>query len=106
MNKLEENEKYLEPIYDWQKSFWKKAIVKTPKEGVEMLYSYDTLVAYRLHDKLYVTSYYDYGQTTLKHVKEFINQQGFTNGTKQEIGYNYQLPSLKKLNKELFEGIE
>lgn len=71
----------LKPIYDNAKSFYKKAFVEKCNDKIK-LYSYDTHVA-----TIYLTEsgrYYSlnkdvredllFSQTTLRHIKEFLNQ--------------------------------
>lgn len=72
----------LEPIYTNQKSFYGKAkIVKL--ENVIMLLSYDTIVATIQNGKLHIDGFYS--KTTLKHIKEFLQQYGFPVGTKAQL---------------------
>lgn len=64
-------QKYLEPIYSNQKSFYGKAIVETT-DGVTRLYSYATPVA-KIEDNTYYC-YNTQSQTTRKYIKEFFKQ--------------------------------
>lgn len=75
----------LKTLYDFRKSFYKKAFVETQKNTYEMvkcLYSYGTLVAkYILHfDTLKEQFIYlgEYSRTTTRHQREFFRQQGLT----------------------------
>lgn len=86
---------YLEPIYDSRKSFYNKAMVVEDANG-KYLQSYETVVA-RITDKNngysiapYAEVYGDYSQTTLRHIKEFLRQNGFKAETKQQILKDYQ----------------
>lgn len=66
----------LVPVYDARQSFYRKAFVHIDGNGNKQLYSYKTLVAEikdgvpKLHGK--------YSQTTTRHQKEFLKQEGFT----------------------------
>ena len=81
------------PEYDARKSFYGKAKVETDTEtGVTSLYSYGTLVAtVFLHsgDNGRATVYGTYSATTLRHIKEFLKQHGFTAKTKEQILADY-----------------
>lgn len=75
----------LKPLYNNQKSFYGKALVKDTIKGQE-LYSYNTLVAKNEKGKITVTHNDNYlSQTTLKHIKEFIQQLGYNKMTKKEL---------------------
>lgn len=76
----------LKPIYTNQKSFYGKALIKDTKDEGLVLYSYNTKVAQKhnqvlkiTHNKNYLTS------TTLKHIKEFMQQLGYSKMSKNEI---------------------
>lgn len=62
-------------IYDSRKSFYKKAMVREYAGGLE-LYSYNTLVAEIKDGKPIL--YGQYSQTTTRHQKEFLLQNGFS----------------------------
>lgn len=86
--------KELTPIYDSRKSFYGKAKVVTDKRG-QYLTSYDTVVA-RITNKnngytipAYAEVYGDYSQTTLRHIKEFLKQNGFKAESKAQILKDY-----------------
>ena len=67
----------LRPDFDKRKSFYGKARVDTGiKDSQNKLYSYNTLVAEIIDGKPVV--YNVQSQTTLRHVKEFLRQNGFT----------------------------
>ena len=72
----------LEPIYTNQKSFYNKAKVVDGK-----LYSYNTLVAEVKYGLAYV--YNVQSATTVRHVKEFLLQNGFEATTKKQIMKDY-----------------
>lgn len=77
----------LKPIYDRRKSFYKKAYITRDKDGTVHLISYTTEVAYVKKGKLHINGFYS--NTTLRHIKEFISQMGYTNGTKTELEKMY-----------------
>ena len=81
----EEKECYLEPIYDYRNSFYKKALVKVKEDNIsynELLYSYGTLVAIYTKDKMTELRQYNYlgnfSQTTTRHQTEFFRQKGLS----------------------------
>ena len=75
----------LNPVYNNQKSFYGKALIKDTTKGME-LYSYNTLVAKTEKRQIFVTHNDDYlTQTTLKHIKEFIQQVGYKKMSKKEL---------------------
>lgn len=85
---------YLKPIYDSRKSFYNKATV-TEDENGRYLTSYNTIVA-RITDKnngYQITPYAEvfgtYSQTTLRHIKEFLKQNGFKAESKAQIEKDY-----------------
>lgn len=82
-------EYYLEPIYDSAKSFYKKAYVK--KEGTKsVLYSYNTKVCeidLKATIKANILGFYS--QTTTRHIRDFLYQNGITIGSKQFLYENY-----------------
>lgn len=63
----------LNPNYDSRKSFYNKAIVEC-LNSIKTLYSYSTKVAEIENGKITLYSAWDYSQTTLRHVKEFLRQ--------------------------------
>ena len=75
--------------YDSRQSFYGKAKV-IADGGCQTLYSYDTPVAQiNRKGELKLFSYWDYSQTTMRHVKEFMRQNGFRVDTVAEIRKNY-----------------
>ena len=78
----------LEPRYDARKSFYGKAQVDTGDNGDKnKLYSYDTLVAEIKDGKPVV--YGTYSQTTLRHIKDWLKQNGFRADTSKQIMADY-----------------
>jgi len=83
---LEQNETYLEPRYDTRKSFYGKAIIIKEKDKI-ILQSYNSFVAYIKDNKAYVNG--EYLQTTMRHIKEFLKQNGFFADTTKQILKDY-----------------
>lgn len=82
----------LEPRYDARKSFYGKAKVQEDTEGynssIARLYSYDTHVA-SIKNGVTAEVYGTYSSTTLRHIKEFLKQNGFKADSKQQIEADY-----------------
>ena len=78
--------KNLEAIYDSRNSFYGKAKVEVLENRIN-LYSYETLVAYIENGVAYITG--DYTQTTLRHIKEFLLQNGFVAINKKQMMEDY-----------------
>ena len=76
----------LTPQYDKANSFYRKAQVSVLVDGYR-LYSYNTPVAEIR--KGVATVFGTYSHTTLRHIKEFLKQHGFTATTKQQIEKDY-----------------
>ena len=77
----------LKPIYDRRKSFYKKAfIVRNADNSIDLL-SYATIVATIKDGKLHINGFYS--NTTLRHIKEFVEQMGFQSGSKAELEKMY-----------------
>lgn len=75
----EVKDEFLEPVYNSQKDYYKKAIVKTLDNNIKLLYSYNTLVCIIYNDNRYILN--DnindrllFSNTTLKHIKDFLLQ--------------------------------
>ena len=78
----------LNPMFDSRKSFHRKAFVEIdPKTGDLTLKSYGTKVAVIKADKLEVFG--TYSATTLRHIKEFMGQNGYPPLSKKEIEETY-----------------
>ena len=73
-------------IYDGRKSFYGKAIIKT-LENKEILYSYGYPILENTNGKITInTNIYKWdSQTTLRHIKEYLQQIGFPKMTKKEL---------------------
>lgn len=69
---------FLQPVYNSQKDYYKKAVVKTLNNNIKLLYSYNTLVCIICDNKYILndTISYDllFSKTTLKHIKDFLLQ--------------------------------
>jgi hypothetical protein len=76
----------LEPEYDRRKSFYGKAVV-TEKNGKKVLTSYSTDVAEIENGKAKVHG--TYSDTTLRHIKEFLKQNGFKAESSKQIMKDY-----------------
>lgn len=72
--------------YDSRKSFYGKAQV-VYEGNSKVLYSYNTKVAEIKDGKPIV--YGTYSTTTLRHIKEFLKQEGYKAETKEQIEKDY-----------------
>jgi hypothetical protein len=61
--------------YDERQSFGHKAIVHTDGKD-SVLYSYETPVARITNGKVELSPSWDYGNTTVRHVREYLRQEG------------------------------
>ncbi|UQT00861.1 hypothetical protein [Enterococcus phage vB_OCPT_SDS2] len=77
----------LECIYDSRKSFYGKANLVKEENGIS-LYSYDTKVA-TIYTNGLAKVFGTYSQTTLRHIKEFLKQNGLKADTKKQIEKDY-----------------
>jgi hypothetical protein len=75
---------YLEPQYDSRKSFYKKALVLVQEDGSKVLQSYNTYVA-KINSDGAAEVFGTYSPTTLRHIKDFLQQNGFSASSKKEI---------------------
>jgi hypothetical protein len=76
----------LKPQFDSRKDFYGKARV-FEQDGKKILVSYQTEVAYIENGKPVVKG--TYSQTTLRHIKEFLQQNGFKAETSKQIMEDY-----------------
>lgn len=89
--KLTEEPVYdLAPEFDYHKSFHGKARVDAKDKKNQELYSYNTLVAEIVDGEPMV--YNLQSATTLRHVKEFLRQNGFKAETVKQIAKDYGRP--------------
>lgn len=79
----------LSPQHDARKSFYGKAKVVTDSDGTQILYSYNTPVVEIKDDKVVLKPMWDSSATTLRHVKEFLKQNGFEVGSKAQLAKMY-----------------
>lgn len=92
---VEEPMRDLTPQYDSRKSFYGKARVETdyPEKGSMVLYSYNTPVVGIRDGKVTLLrqGYLGWGSsaTTLRHVKDFLQQEGFESGSSKELAKMY-----------------
>lgn len=80
----------LSPVYDSRQSFYGKALVEETENRDKVLYSYMTIVSkYNPKEKtaeIYGGYAYDnLTATTLRHIREFLKQNGMPTGTKKEL---------------------
>lgn len=97
----------LEPEYDSRKSFYGKAKVDERPDGTKILYSYGTPVCKITKDgkaTLLRKGYLGWAssQTTLRHVKEFLKQNGLKAGSINDLRKNYPI---EQFNEDLNEGL-
>ena len=64
----------LKPVYDRQKSFYKKAYVLVDEDGNWYLESYGTMVCGMTYQGEFERYWGGYSVTTMRHIKEFIYQ--------------------------------
>ena len=70
--------------YDARQSFYGKAqVFVNEEEEIKVLKSYNTFVAIIKGNHAFISE--TYSNTTLRHIKEFLKQNGFKVGTKQEL---------------------
>lgn len=79
----------LTPSYDSRKSFYGKVHIVTDDDGTQILYSYNTPVVEIKDNKVKLLAQWDSSQTTLRHVKEFLQQNGFSVGSKSQLAKMY-----------------
>lgn len=82
------------PIFSNRKSFYNKAYVNVPKEGIKELISYNTLVAkvYKTSEKVEAHLFIDeLSNATASHLKEFLKQEGFKATSKVQMVNDYYI---------------
>ena len=76
------------PMFDTRKSFYNKATVVLHRDSGKLeLFSYNTLVARVNGDEAVV--FETHSATTLRHIKDFLKQNGFKAETKKQIEEDY-----------------
>ena len=78
----------LKVIYGSQKSFYNKANVLID-DSIKTLISYNTKIC-KIQDKQPKILIDNLSQTTLKHLKEFLQQEGFKADTRKQILNDYK----------------
>lgn len=78
---------YLRPIYDSAKSFYHKASWEN-QNGDRVLFSYNTEVA-RIQKNGVVRIENLFSVTTMRHIREFLLQNGFPAGSARQIRERY-----------------
>jgi hypothetical protein len=86
---MRETSREMNTQFDSRKSFYGKAHVVTDDDGTEILYSYNTPVVKIKDGKVELLAQWDSSQTTLRHVKEFLRQNGFEATSKSQIAKVY-----------------
>lgn len=76
----------LKPQFDSRKSFYGKASVRE-ENGKKILTSYSTDVAYIENGKAHVNGLYS--ATTTRHIKDFLQQNGFKVESSKQIMADY-----------------
>ena len=76
------------PYYDSAQSFYGKAKVIEIENDV-FLVSYNTIVAFYNRETKIAEVVDTYSATTLRHIKEFLRQNGFKAETKKQIERDY-----------------
>lgn len=89
----EDSNRELIPHFDSRNSFYNKARVVEKDDGTKILYSYATPVC-RIKDNKATLLHRGYlgwnsSQTTLRHVKEFLKQNGFEVGSVKDLAKMY-----------------
>ncbi len=102
---MRETNRELNTQFDSRKSFYGKAHVVTDDDGTEILYSYDTPVVKIKDGKVELLAQWDSSQTTLRHVKEFLQQNGFKVGSKAQIAKMYGR-AVESVNKHFRRNIK
>ena len=78
----------LKPQFDNAKSFYRRAYVEKTHTGYRLT-SYDSEVAEISDGRVFLGCDWDYSRTTLRHVKEFLKQQGYKADSKDQIKQLY-----------------
>jgi len=84
----------LKPEYDNRKSFYKKAVVIIEGEVLK-LKSYNTIVCKIEMKNNRAVVYGTYSKTTLRHIKEFLKQNGYKADSQRQILEDYATTEIK-----------
>ena len=91
-SKLTESPVYgLNTQFDKRKSFYNKAHVDVANDGSQTLYSYNVPVCKIQNGEVTLLPDWKYSMTTVRHVKEFLKQNGFAAETSQQIARDYRI---------------
>ena len=90
----------LATTFDSCASFYRKAMVRT-ESNKTILRSYSSDVAHIEDGKAYV--YKRHSQTTMRHIKEFLKQNGFKAETKEQIIEDYPEERKKRMLNKVME---
>ena len=108
----ESSSKSLMPVFDSRQSFYNKAKVVEKDDGSKVLYSYYTPVV-RIKDGEAILLHKGYlgwnsSQTTLRHVKDFLRQNGFEIGSSKDLAkmYKQEQAKIDENLKESYEDLE
>ena len=80
---------YLDCRYDSRASFYNKAQVEHFDDGTQILTSYSTVVAVIKNDTAFINGFYS--QTTTRHIREFLKQNGFKADSKNQMAKDYMI---------------
>ena len=80
---------YLDCRYDSRASFYNKAQVEHFEDGTKILTSYSTVVAVIKNDRAFINGFYS--QTTTRHIKEFLRQNGFKVDSIKQMSTDYMI---------------
>lgn len=83
-----ENRVFLEPRYDGAQSFYRKAEVVQTRTGF-LLESFRVPVVLISNKTVFLGADWNYSRTTIRHVKEFLKQQGYKAESKEQILKEY-----------------
>lgn len=83
-----ESREFLEPRYDGAQSFYRKAEVVQTRTGF-LLESFRVPVVLISDKTVFLGTDWNYSRTTIRHVKEFLKQQGYKADSKEQILKDY-----------------
>ena len=83
-----DNREFLEPRYDGAQSFYRKAEVVQTRTGF-LLESFRVPVVLISEKTVFLGTDWNYSRTTIRHVKEFLKQQGYKAESKEQILKDY-----------------
>ena len=83
-----ENREFLEPRFDGAQSFYRKAEIVQTRTGF-LLESFRVPVVLISEKTVFLGPDWNYSRTTIRHVKEFLKQQGYKAESKEQILKDY-----------------